>query len=142
RTLSRYSWRSLLDRIIGRILAWSWRACPRVRRLADSFVPADRDAVFGLGRDRLPDRVVLFPGGDRFSGPPRYFRRGGNRNSRRRKCDAADQSHTETRIPCAAIDGRGGVHAKRELVELPAPQTRRSRSTGRSGSRRSLLLQN
>src|SRR4029453_10500491 len=63
-----------------------------------------------------------------------------DRGARRRQCDAPDQPHREAGVPSGAAARRGGLHAVRQLVELPPPQARRGPPARRGGTGRDLLL--
>ena len=111
----------------------------RLERAAPLAVPAARHAVRDLGHGRagvlLRGRPAPLPAG-------RDSARGGrDRGARLGQRDAPDLAHRPARVPGRPDPGRRGVHAVRQLVELPAAQARRGSRRRRGDPRGDVLVQ-
>ena len=87
-------------------------------------------AICGARCERTPRARPRPPGGRR------------DRGARRRQRHAPDQPHPQAGVPGRAPARGRGLHALRQLVELPAAQARRGPAAGRGRARGDVLLPN
>ncbi len=113
---------------------------PRVSLRGDAVgsLPSARHRLPRRGGRRCRDLRSPLRAPARASPHPPGGRR--DRGARRRQRHAPDQPHPQAGVPCGAPARGRGLHALRQLVELPAAQARRGPAAGRGRARGDVLL--